>query len=438
MTRETKVGLIVGLAFIVVFAVILSHKGGQPRAASTSDLGPLVDASSHVPAVSSETSRTRSRQPGGVATTRTEGRTTRDSGPTVGGSARPQPATPEIRADHPRALTGTEPPDTSTNDSKATSGAAKPRVPLPEMPDSAKGQADRGSGLPSSIDAWLDGSSKKAGDGGNRDRSDMDARSTRVAPPVGLPPPPAAVEPKPATPAPRDTTPPPPAPGADDSSSDPKPRIKQEYIVRSGETVTSISQKVYGKATPRAIDAILSANKKEVPSAVKLRAGAKLRIPELPLDQFEPATFPPSKSASQFPTDAAVADSGAGSGKEKESNESNPGETTKVAKDVKDAKDVKATKEAKGAKETRDGTAAAEKEKPEKPGNYRWYTVQEGETYAAIARRHLGSAERWKEIAELNKGRYADPLRVPAGAKIKLPANNNIGGLSKYVSRERG
>lgn len=409
MTRETKVGLIVGLAFIVVFAVILSHKGGQPRAADTSDLGPIVDASPVRPATSGASNRNGLRQTGNTATARTAGRVTSETA-TVTLSPRPQPAMPESMTEHARSLSGTA---SSATPSSAANAAAKPRVPLAEMPNN-KSQGDRGNEtLSPALRNWLDDVPKKAGEG--TDRADSAAKPSRVAPPTTpLAPPPASVDVKPPMPSPPSVTPTPSSPTANDSSSEPKPRIKQEYIAKKGETVTKIAQKVYGKNTPREIDAILAANKKEVPEATKLRAGAKLVIPELPPEQFEVATFPPSKGHSQPPTEIALTSSSNPPGK------SLTAEAKAGDKETKDD-DTKETKDSKN------GTATAEKS--DKESNWRWYTMQEGDTFAAIARKHLGSADRWKEIADLNKTKFRDPLRVPAGAKIKLPSN--VSGLSK-------
>lgn len=408
MTRETKVGLIVGLGFIVVFAVILSHKGGQPRATGTGDLGPLVDASPRVTG-SSESSRNRSQHPGVTGTPRSDTRGPGHTTPVVGGGSRPQPGTSEPRVELPKSLTGTEAP--STPAPAAQPGGGRTHVPLPEMP--GKGQADRGSeALSPSLKTWLDESPNKT----DADADRMGATARRTAPPVAAPAPPPAPEVKPAAPAPRETKP---APTSVEPATEPKPRIKQEYIVKKGETLTRIAQSVYGKGTPREVEAIMKANRKEVPDAKRIRAGAKLIIPELPDGQFEAATFPPSKTDSSPPAQIALVTPSAG-----------PGPETKESRGEQTAGTAKDTKAAGASREGKEANGGSDKpEKLEKSSNWRWYTVQEGETLAGIARKHLGSADRWKEIVELNKGRFRDPARVPAGAKIKLPSQ--IAGLSK-------
>jgi nucleoid-associated protein YgaU len=414
MTRETKVGLIVGLGFIVVFAVILSHKGGQPRAAGTSDLGPLVDASAATGAAA-DTTRNRSRHSTATGTPRSDARSPGGANAAANGSARPQPGPGESRLERPKSLTGTEAPAAT-----AQPNSGKTRVPLAEMPD--KAQADRGSdSLSPSLKTWLEESPKK----NDADADRMGATARRTAPPVAAPAPTAAPDAKPVPPTPREASPAPTPPTSAEPAAEPKPRVKQEYIVKKGETLIRIAQSVYGKGTPREVDAIVKANKKEVPDVKRIPVGAKLIIPELPAGQFEAATFPPSKTASNVsepPVQIALTTPSAGP--EPDSKDPKEGGATKTSKDAKAAKDTKPTKEAK------DDHATSDKpDKSDKASNWRWYTVQEGETYAGIARKHLGSADRWKEIHELNKGKFRDPLRVPAGAKIKLPSH--LGELSK-------
>jgi hypothetical protein len=47
------------------------------------------------------------------------------------------------------------------------------------------------------------------------------------------------------------------------------------------------------------------------------------------------------------------------------------------------------------------------------------YTVREGDTLSKIASRRLGRADRWKEIAKLNKLR--DPRNIHVGQRLKMP-----------------
>lgn len=54
-----------------------------------------------------------------------------------------------------------------------------------------------------------------------------------------------------------------------------------------------------------------------------------------------------------------------------------------------------------------------------KGGKYEIYTVKKDETLSEIAKRKLGKASRWKEIAKLNNIR--DPRKLKENQKIKIP-----------------
>lgn len=54
-------------------------------------------------------------------------------------------------------------------------------------------------------------------------------------------------------------------------------------------------------------------------------------------------------------------------------------------------------------------------------GQYRLYTVLDGETLSSIALSQLGKGGRWQEIYQINKARISNPDSVPAGLTLKLP-----------------
>ncbi len=56
---------------------------------------------------------------------------------------------------------------------------------------------------------------------------------------------------------------------------------------------------------------------------------------------------------------------------------------------------------------------------PTAPSGGRMYMIKRGDTLWAIAERHLGSGQRWREIAELNPG--LDPAKLAIGQEIRLP-----------------
>lgn len=49
------------------------------------------------------------------------------------------------------------------------------------------------------------------------------------------------------------------------------------------------------------------------------------------------------------------------------------------------------------------------------------YTVQEGDSLSAIARKLYGNANRWQEIFEANRDQLDDPDLIKAGQVLRIP-----------------
>ena len=58
--------------------------------------------------------------------------------------------------------------------------------------------------------------------------------------------------------------------------------------------------------------------------------------------------------------------------------------------------------------------AIAENPAPAKPAG-KTYTMQRGDVLSVVAQKTLGSARRWHELVETNKGRHRRPDNIPAG-----------------------
>ncbi len=54
---------------------------------------------------------------------------------------------------------------------------------------------------------------------------------------------------------------------------------------------------------------------------------------------------------------------------------------------------------------------------------YRWYQVRQKDTWSSIARSQLGDRTRWRELYELNRGKFPNPNRIRPGVRVKLPAD---------------
>lgn len=89
----------------------------------------------------------------------------------------------------------------------------------------------------------------------------------------------AKPEPKPLPNTLQDPAPPPaaPQPGGEPPGRSP---VGRTYTVLPGDTLGAISKKAYG--TTRHWKAILEANRDVIPSEAKMRAGAELRLPNIP------------------------------------------------------------------------------------------------------------------------------------------------------------
>lgn len=55
------------------------------------------------------------------------------------------------------------------------------------------------------------------------------------------------------------------------------------------------------------------------------------------------------------------------------------------------------------------------------PAAGKTYTVKDGDTLSAIAKKHLGSASAYMKIFELNKDQLTDPDKIEPGQVLHLP-----------------
>ncbi len=59
----------------------------------------------------------------------------------------------------------------------------------------------------------------------------------------------------------------------------------------------------------------------------------------------------------------------------------------------------------------------------ETPARWGAYRIKEGDSLSQIARQFMGSADRWRQLYELNRHAIGDPDRIRAGTVLKVPSS---------------
>ena len=381
MTKETKIGLLVGLAFIILFAIILSEKGSSERIQAPSaltladaggttngaDLGvaePLSDAG-RLPVKSNSTGRS---EPIPKKPERVAGNTSM--------SGRPIPAEGEpIEPLPPSVVERLNLPKVS---GKAEAGAGPARREV-ASDDAAPLKPDSMS-LSEALAAALDSPTPAASSPPIDDGVDLAARSRSS---------------KAAGPDRRATK----------TAARPKTSMKiiAVHTVRRGESLGKVAARYYGRSTPARIDAIFNANRDKLTSIHSVRAGDKLRVPQLTATQqiaFEPVNhFAPQQimAGRNTPRDATV-------------RIPIPLDNAVVSRESRAKADASPI-----TRSARAHRKAAE------PTEFRWYKVRKRDTLSRIARRELGSERRFVEIYRLNRDLISNRNKIKPGMKIRLP-----------------
>ena len=395
MTRETKIGLLVGLGFIIVFAVLLSHTGpvppagdGQPWQLARGEGGPapgtLMNGTvGEAPVVSVARSAPVSDQPVVVDAVAPAA----DRIAEVVSLPRPSGVEPR-RVDGPAVTleAGLGPEEVAT---------------MIEIPRGETQRADR------LIDP----------EPGRRP-----AAPTASSPEVGV------------------------SSGLASAGPSGGPSAS-EHLVKKGETLGAIVEGHYGTSRGGILDLVVKANRDVLKSKDHVVAGQKLTMPALPPELFEvvsgqrataSAARPQSPPARVPEVPPRVAQPGGG----REAPAAGA-----VAGGAERGEAGAATRRAPPAVVARKPAAA--RDLPEKPvavvsgggdelpkagredaarsneagvggrGAVKEYEIRPGDTFSSIARRVLGSERRWREIAEINT--HVDPTRLKAGDRIRLP-----------------
>lgn len=360
MTKETKIGLLVGLAFIVLFAIILSEKGARRGVEAPGDR--LADATRPVI--------------GGNATRALDG----DGRVDVEGRMPPivQP-NPELNEPVPAG--------SGDNDER---GMVFPPLPpglvdfLNQPLDMADAAADpedaRG---PLSTDTIL-----ASGETPSRlaDEERLDAIDTSRS---------VISDVTPARPTQRPGLTPP-RPSVDRDPADRRERrttIRTVHVVEPGECLGKIAARFYGRATPSRIQAIFDANRDVLTDQHAVRANDRLQIPNLPADG------PPRLET------AAVVDA-------MNRARNAPGRTTGGLRIPPPISDVSA------APSPRRPSAIAS---VPVDGAFRWYQTRSGDSLSRIAKKELGNSALFDRLFRMNRDRIEDKHKLKTGIRIRLP-----------------
>ncbi len=367
MAVETKIGLVVGLAFIVCFGVILSHRGGGDR--TSADVA-MEFLNRHRQADEAN----RSSEPRHARPERSGKRTI---------SALP-PSADDLqqaaqRRDRARASSQNNP--TALEQRPTSRRRTPPRQGNLSMRRNNR-QANRSAPVPTqdrASSALRPTQSANTTGGARDDQRTSAAREKASAAPTGKAPTyeslfgrsneKEAAAKQPVERALPKTSPKQRLRRGTTRERDLKPTEKAAtYAVASGDTLWRIARKVYGQADRAGVEAIFAANRDQLPSADKLSVGMKLVVPA---------------------RNAAAATSRA----------------------------TQPARQAKASKPKSSGPTAGDSSMP-----VRFYQVQVGDRYTLIAERLLGDKARWTEIYELNKDIFPDAGRIRPGVRIRIPS----------------
>ncbi len=409
MTKETKIGLLVGLAFIILFAIILSEKGTESR-----DTSPPTFA---VADAAKDTSSLRS-----------------DERPLQGDGRLP------IRERLAERVTP-KPADTADDDSGELRPAplGKP-IPaededLPPLPES----------FVAMINESLDDKPVEPAVEAQNDEPTISIEeavagaitqddSADLAPAASDPEPPVPIvtrstqahthklaQANEAARAAEIAAAPAVAANTDDAQTDtrtsPAPKMPivtlAKHVVQPGESLGKIAAKYYGRSTPQRIEAIYHANRDVIDNINTVKVNDELRIPRL--DGGTPSSFEPAPGF----IGAQVAQA---------QQPINRPTQVRIPLPVGDQTRPEGTQRDR----TAERRAVSPAEQPVRTVNDRdttpaftWYEVRERDTLSRIAQRLLGNERRYLEIYKLNKDRLPDMNALKPGQKIRIPVRSS-------------
>lgn len=405
MTKETKIGLLVGLAFIILFAIILSEKGARRGVDTPSDMvagivDGVSDSGAETPLQNDGRLAIEQQLPPALdlADATSDRAPISETDPTEQLVAQDIPEDGSQLPDLSPALVNllNEPNLDTTTDSVTAWDETEP-IDTSEFDSSGTALASTGTGT-TTPDAGI-----ASGD------------STATLSDIRIPPRAGGLSNMTANTPTNTTTP--------RTRSQPRARpspsrtIAAIHQVRPGECLGKIAARYYGRSTPARETAIFEFNRDVLNRIDSVRAGDKLRIPAL---AGTAAAGTPSGMASNTTTNTPAARTD-----ESESLLA----VTNLMRNTRDATSDGAIRiplpvndSASRTLATRSTpTAAPTRRTSTRRPAFRWYRVRQDDSLFKIAKRELGNGGRFQELYTLNRDRLASPDRLKNGMKIRIP-----------------
>lgn len=411
MTKETKIGLLVGLAFIVLFAIILSERGTAHRDSKApafafmdqskkssnvtsdhplGDMGRVPVESQLPPIVRPSTTRVPVMSP--IQEERVVQATPRDDEP-----LEELPAELVNSLNLPRVvdpLVQETPIDSATRIAQ-NNGPASPSIQSPLTP-STPGASPPSTAGPASALQPANTTLAAGSSSGTASKEELD----RIAKQVGI-------------------------------------RVRTHHEVQPGESLGKIAAKHFGRSTPARVDAIYEANRDVLKDKASVRVGTSLKIPDLG-EGFEPAPeFVLSKDASPVaphgPERARASRSvlSDASPSVPRGPSASPESSLRIPVPIRERGQIESIQLA-SSRPPSESTARRESERsPEtkqagertsKPMAYRWYEVRKNDTLSRIARREMGAERYVKTLMDINQDLLKNRNSLKVGMKIRVPA----------------
>ncbi|MBK8270886.1 MAG: LysM peptidoglycan-binding domain-containing protein [Planctomycetes bacterium] len=418
MTKETKIGLLVGLTFIILFAIILS-KGPNSTKSTTN----MTIADAHLPDSSSriggaqtkrlESSRSKRFLPTPISSDQASRSNITMFEEPVEGQAIPGEDTPIeplpdsviSRLNIPMVELEVPIEEEVVNDDASAELGNSVVAALNGTPPSVVSHDSEHSSIPPFANIGPTSTSPSLtpnqGSSTNRPHTPSAGSGPNASPNLNLTSPSTVPI---TTPAPAKPT-----------------RLIAEHEVKPGESLGKIAAKYYGRSTPTRVDAIFDANRDQLDSVNAVKAKTTLKIPLLEgefagmfeaVDGLAPRPIQNSGSANNPRVNPSVA-----------GNSGRRDNTILIPIPV-DERSNRDTANAHTGRPPNSPTANRPLNiQPPKATEikFTWYEIREKDTLSKIAKSQLGNEKKYRDIYKLNSDILPDQHKLKPGVKIRLP-----------------